>query len=194
MTDHSDYIKYNYDIIQSLKQVPMLNSFEEKELQELLRLSEIREYKSGVLIFEEGTYDGCIYYLVHGTAKIVKNGKEVSVLKRAGDIFGEMGVLDGSVRSASVYAKDECLCLAINITHIDSFSVKNEFEVKYRIYRGFAEVLANRLRVTTEELIRVKEELEKQNLVNSLIEKSEELVKAKEEIAKLKDQVKTLGN
>ncbi len=190
----SDYIKYNYDIIQSLKQVPMLSSFEEKELQELLRLSEIREYKSGALIFEEGTYDGCIYYLVYGTAKIVKNGKEVSVLKSAGDIFGEMGVLDDSVRSASVYAKYDCMCLAINIADIDSFSARNEFEVKYRIYRGFAEVLANRLRVTTEELVRTEEELEKQNLVNTLIEKSEELVKAKEEITKLKNQIKTSKN
>ena len=98
----------------------------EKELQELLRLSEIREYKSGTLIFEEGTYDGCIYYLVYGTAKIVKNGKEVSVLKSAGDIFGEMGVLDDSVRSASVYAKYDCMCLAINIADIDSFSARNE--------------------------------------------------------------------
>lgn len=189
--DNSDYIKHNYDVIQKLKQVPMLQFFEEDELQKLFRLSEIREYRSGELIFEEGTYDNCIYYLVCGKAKIIKHGKEISVLKRTGDVFGEMGVLDGSVRSASVYAADDCMCLAINIGDIDELSVENQYEFRYRIYRGFAEVLANRLRTTTEELIRTKEELEKQNLMNSLLSKSEELIKAREEITKLRQELKS---
>ncbi len=188
--DHSDYFKYNYDIIKKLTQVPMLKSFEEKDLQKLLRLSEIKEYKPGDLIFEEGSYDGCIYYLVYGKAKIVKNEKELSVLQRTGDIFGEMGALDGSARSASVYATDNTMCLAIKISDVEGSSAKDQFEFRYRIYRGFAEVLANRLRVTTEELVRTREELDKQNLVDHLILKTEELAKAKEKIAHLKIQLK----
>ncbi|MDM8552140.1 hypothetical protein QUF72_18795, partial [Desulfobacterales bacterium HSG2] len=39
--------------------------------------------------------------------------------------------------------------------------------------------------------IRTKEELEKQNMMNRLLSKSEELIKAKEEIAKLKDELKS---
>ncbi len=183
--DHSDYFKYNYDIIKEMKQVSMLKSFEEKDILKLLRLSKIKEYQPEELIFEEGSYDGCIYYLVYGKARIVKNGKEVSVLQRSGEIFGEMGVLDGSVRSASVYATEVTMCLQINISDLDGFSVKNQYEFKYRIYRGFAEVLANRLRVTTEELVRTKEELDKQNLANRLILKTEKLIRAQEEISKL---------
>jgi len=189
MAEDANYFKYNYRIIQELKQVPMLKSFEEKDLQKLLQLSEIKEYKKGELIFEQGSYDGCIYYLVYGKADIVKNGNPVAYLQRTGDIFGEMGVLDGSVRSASVYAADDCMCLVIKIADIDEFSVQNQFEFRYRIYRGFAEVLANRLRVTTEELVRTKEELEKQNLMNLLLSKTEEAAKAKAEIEKLKNEI-----
>jgi CRP-like cAMP-binding protein len=120
--------------------------------------------------------------------KIVKHDKELSVLQRAGDIFGEMGALDGSARSASVYAEDHTMCLAINISDLDELSANDQYEFRYRIYRGVAEVLANRLRATTEELVRTREELEKQNLANQLIAKTEELFKAKEEIARLTSQ------
>jgi len=169
----------------------MLQSFEEKELGKLMHLSKIMEYSPGDMIFEEGSYDGCIYYLVYGRAKIVKNEKEVSVLQRTGDIFGEMGVLDGSARSASVYAVQDTMCLVINIADIDDFSIQDHYEFRYRVYRGFAEVLANRLRVTTEELIRTKEELEKQSMVNRLVEKTEALTMAREEIARLKNEIET---
>ncbi|QTA85536.1 Crp/Fnr family transcriptional regulator [Desulfonema magnum] len=190
MTDHSDYFKYNYDIIKEMTQVPMLKSFEEKDLQKLLRLSKIKEYKPGDLIFEEGSYDGCIYYLVYGKAKIVKNEKVLSVLQRTGEIFGEMGALDGSARSASVYAADNTMCLAIKISDVDGLSASDQFESRYKMYRGFAEILAHRLRVTTEELVRTKEELDKQNLVNRLILKTEELSKAKEKIALLQSRLR----
>ncbi|MDM8522165.1 cyclic nucleotide-binding domain-containing protein [Desulfococcaceae bacterium HSG8] len=185
--NNPDHFKYNYNIIEELKQVPMLKSFEEKDIQNLLGLSEIREYNPGDLIFEEGSYDGCMYYLVYGKAKIIKNEKELSVLKRTGEIFGEMGVLSGSSRSASVYAADNTMCLAININDIEGLSIKDQYEFRYRLYRGVAEVLADRLRVTTDELVRAREELEKQNLVNRLIKKSEELVKAMGEIERLKN-------
>jgi CRP-like cAMP-binding protein len=191
MMTNTDSLKFNYTIIKELKEVSMLKSFEESDLKGLVGLSEIREYKPGELIFEEGSYDGCIYYLIHGKVKIVKQDKVLSVFQRTGDIFGEMGALDGSARSASVYAADHTMCLAINISDIDGLSEKDQFEFRYRIYRGFAEVLANRLRSTTEELVRTREELEKQSIVNQLIAKTEELVKAKEDIARLTRQIQS---
>ena len=101
-----DYLKENSDIIQKLRQIPVLESFEEKDLQELLRLAKVWKFEPGELILEEGTHNTWLFYLVSGKVRVLKSGKELVVMQRIGDIFGEMGVIDGSVRSASVYAID----------------------------------------------------------------------------------------
>jgi len=155
----SDYIKDNNDIIQKLKQMPTLKAFKEEDLKELLLLSKVKKFKSGELIFEEGSSASLIYYLISGKARIVKGGKEIAVLRRSGDVFGEMGPLEDSTRSASVYAVGETVCIEIVISNIDRDLEDDKYAFRYIVYRSFAEVLANRLRVTTEELCVTKKEL-----------------------------------
>lgn len=89
----SDYLKDNSTLTQKLRQIPTLELFDEKDLQGALQLSKIRKYKPGELILEEGSYDNWIYFLVSGKVRIVKHGEELSVLRRKGDVFGEMGII-----------------------------------------------------------------------------------------------------
>lgn len=155
----SDYLKESEDLVQKLRQIPALASFDEKDLKGILNLSKIRKYEPGELIIEEGCYDCWIYFIVSGKVKIVKGEKELSVLDRRGDIFGEMGVIDGSARSASVYAVDETVCLATDASYIDRLSGNDKIVFCSILYRIFAEILANRLRLTSEELVRAREEI-----------------------------------
>ncbi len=185
----ADYLKENADIIQKLRQIPVLESFEEKDLQELLRLAKIWRFQPGELILTEGTHNTWLFYLVSGKVRVLKSGKELVVMQRIGDIFGEMGVIDGSVRSASVYAIDETICLATDIKLLDKQIDDPRFDFRYIIFRGFAEILAHRLKETTDELFRAHEEIEKLNLANRLILTTEELNKAKKEIEKLKEKI-----
>lgn len=98
----SDYLKDNSEIIEKLRKIPAPQSFEEKEFNGLLRLSKIKKYESGELIIKEDTYDDRIFFIVSGKVRVTKHGKELTVLRRRGDLFGEMGIIDGSARSASV--------------------------------------------------------------------------------------------
>ena len=157
----SDHLKDNTAFIEKLRQIPTLEAFDEKELQGALQLSKIREYKPGELILEEGSYDNWIYFLISGKVRIVKQKEELSVLRRRGDVFGEMGIIDGSARSASAYAVDETVCLSIDASYIDRLSGNDKLAFCYILFRVFAEILANRLRVTNEELVRAKEEIER---------------------------------
>ncbi len=156
-----DLFNENLDLINKLKQIPILKSFEESDLQELLQLANLREFEPGELILEEGAQDSWIFYLVSGKARIVKNGKELVVLRRIGDVFGEMGIIDGTARSASVQAIDKTVCLATDISVIDKMPKEKRSDFKYIIFRGFAEILASRLRKTTDELIDAREEIER---------------------------------
>jgi CRP-like cAMP-binding protein len=154
----SEYLKDNIGFVKKLGQMPTLKPFDEKDLKGLLGLSKIKKYEPGELILKDGFYDNWIYFLVSGKVRIVKHEEELSILKRTGDIFGEMSIIDASPRSASVYAVDETVCLASDASHMDRLTGKDKLAFCYVLYRLFAEVLANRLRLTSEELIQVKEE------------------------------------
>lgn len=181
----ADFLSDNQEIIQSIKKIPVLKSFEEDDLRELLGVSEVRDYGAGDLILEENNYGGWIFYLISGKVKIMKQGKILAILHRSGDVFGEMGYLEGKASSASVHAIDDTTCLAINGSDIDQMTVNSKYALRFIIYKEFAELLANRLRVTTEELIRLKQQLDKMALENELAQKNLELMRAKKKLSKL---------
>ncbi len=153
------FLKDNEAIIKKLQQIPVLRSLEKEHLQTLLDMSEIREFRPGEQILEEGHYDKWIFYLITGKAKIVKDDKELAIIRRTGDVFGEMGVIDGSARSASVFAVDKTVCLCTDMSQIETLYGDSKFAFRYTVFRGFAQILANRLRMTTEELLHLREEL-----------------------------------
>jgi len=157
----TDKLKDSFDIIEKIKTLPALESFDENDLKELLRISKIVRYEPGELIVEEKSYDGWIYYLISGRVRIVKKGAELAVLQRTGDVFGEMGNMGAGDLSVSVFALDEATCLKIDISTVDGLPSENRFVFRYAIFRGFAEVLAKRLRITTEKYLKAKEELER---------------------------------
>ena len=157
----SKKLKDSVDIIAKIKTLPALESFGENDLKELLRISKIVRYDPGELIADEHSYDGWIYYLISGRVRIVKKGNELAVLQRTGDVFGEVGGMGSGELSVSVYALDESTCLKIDISTVDGLPNENRFVFRYVIFKGFAEVLAKRLRITTEKYLKAKEEIER---------------------------------
>ena len=154
----SDYLKENVNYVERLGKMKNLADFSEKDLKGILEMSKIRKYEPGEAILEEGSLDCWIYFLISGKIKVVKHDESLSILRRTGDVFGEMGIIDGSPRSASVYAVDETVCLATDSSYIDRLSGNDKTTFSCILYRIFSEMLANRLRLTSEELIKVREE------------------------------------
>lgn len=146
-------------LLKEIKRLPALNRLEDAELQDLMKISKIVTHGPGAKIITEGGYEGWIYYLITGRVRIEKGGKELVTLYRTGDVFGEMGVIDSSARSASVTALEKTTCLAVNISMLEDHDSTDRFAFRYILFRGFAEVLAKRLRITTEKYIAVREEL-----------------------------------
>ncbi len=96
-----------------------------------------------------------------GQIRVVKHDENLSILRRSGDVFGEMGIIDGSPRSASVYAIESTVCLVTDASYIDRLSGNEKMTFSCILYRIFSEIPANRLRLTSEELIKTKEEMER---------------------------------
>ena len=152
----TDYLLGNEKIIDDLKKMPIFRPFTQSDLQTLLNMSKLRTYKSGETIIQEGNIDSWVYFLIYGKVKIVKKNKEVTILQRKGDIFGEMRFIDSSPRSASAYADGDVACIAVDTEYVEKLTGNDKVAFGYIMYRVFSEILANRLRSLTRELITLK--------------------------------------
>jgi CRP/FNR family transcriptional regulator, cyclic AMP receptor protein len=162
-----ELLKENLDLIEKLKNVPALHTFGKKDINKLLSFSNIKKYSAGENIIEEGSYDNWIYFLITGDVRIIKNGEEIDTLRRTGDIFGEMCVIDGCPRSASIQAIDDVVCLATDVSFMDRLYDEDKVAFCSIFYQMIAEVLACRLRETSGELSRTKEELQRLKSMNT---------------------------
>ncbi|MGD8367703.1 MAG: cyclic nucleotide-binding domain-containing protein [Desulfobacterales bacterium] len=150
------YLEENARLMEFLKKVPVFDPFDRKELNSLVQMSKLKMYEDGECILQEGVADTWLYFLVQGKVRITKEGQDVAILKRRGDIFGEMGVIALAPRSASAYASGPTVCLSTDFSRMDDFDRKNKVLMGYVLYRIFSEILVSRLKQTTDELIKIK--------------------------------------
>lgn len=70
-------------------------------------------YAAGDVVFAEGDKGDMMYVVRSGEVEIVKNNKVMEVLGPGG-VFGEMALIDGSPRVATVRAKSDVVLAPIN--------------------------------------------------------------------------------
>ncbi|MEW6220667.1 MAG: cyclic nucleotide-binding domain-containing protein [Thermodesulfobacteriota bacterium] len=145
----------NLHIIEMLRRIERFSGFSDRDLRSLVEVARLREYAPGETVIREGEFDCWVYFLLTGALEIVKGEQPVGRLQRLGDLFGEMGIIDGSPRSATIRAVKNSLILGVDGSVVDRQVKKRDLAFCYTIYRLFAEVLAARLRATTEENIRL---------------------------------------
>nr|MBF0220683.1 response regulator [Desulfobulbaceae bacterium] len=150
--------KDNLKVINVLRKINKFSEFTDKDIRSLLNVGRICEYEPSEVIIKEGALDSWVYFLIKGALAIEKDGHKIAMLRRCGDMFGEMGVIDGSPRSATIRADSKVMILEFNASLIEEKLKTKQINFCYMIYRIFAEVLASRLRNTTDDNIRVMKE------------------------------------
>ena len=148
----------NEELIQRLRALTPLKLIGDEDIKGFLKSSKLLKYEPEETIIEEGEYSSWIYFLIKGEVGIQKEGETLNVLRRCGDLFGEMCIIDNSPRSASIVAVTSTVCLAIDTSYSEKLkgSYKNAFNAV--LYRIFAEILSERLRHMDEELLKLKNE------------------------------------
>ena len=95
-----------------LKNVPFFQRFPEELLEELVEIGKVERRERGVAVFSEGDAPNCLYLILAGSVTVQKrtaNGQEVGLVTlQAGDFFGEMALVDGELRSATVRTLEAC--------------------------------------------------------------------------------------
>ncbi len=152
----TDFLAENQRVLNDIKKFEIFEPFTEDELRNLMAMSKIRKYSPGETIFEQGSADTWLYFLIYGKVRLMKDNKPVTLLERRGDIFGEMGAIACAPRSASAKAVGDTVCLASDIYYIEQLTGTEKLAFGYVIYRVFSGVLSERLRTTTDELMELK--------------------------------------
>lgn len=135
----------NAETLLQMRRIPAFSALGEEQIVEVVRASKLRKYEPGEVLIKEGTYDHWVYFLVQGELSVSHQGVEVGQLRRLGDIFGEMGIIDGSPRSATIKALTPALCLAMDGSILDTPNIE-KVALQAIFYRVFCEILATRLR------------------------------------------------
>ncbi len=157
----SNFVELSQELMSQVRELPILKSFSEEEFQGALKLSTINRYDAGEYIIDEGNRDTLLYLLLSGSVRIVKDNREVTLIKRRGDIFGEMAAAGGAPRSASAYAVSETVCIATDVAALEKLAGKDKLVFSCMLYRIFSEILVERLKITTDDLVRARKEIEK---------------------------------
>ena len=123
---------------------------ENAQLYKLLQVCQTRDYKKGELIFEEGTVARDMFLLISGNVRISRKMDKMSdsiiiLLLQRGDIFGEMGIIDGAPRSASAYAETNCRVLALHQVSL----LRCDDNTAGKLYRNLSKILSSKLRATS---------------------------------------------
>lgn len=96
------------DEISFLRNVPIFADLEEKDFQKIIKLGLRQKYKKGNIVVLEQESGAALFVIITGKVKVVRtdeDGREVILsMFGPGEFFGEMSLLDGLARSASVIA------------------------------------------------------------------------------------------
>lgn len=98
------------DIVELVRAVPIFSDLDDQQIKKISEIGIHRKYQKNGIIFLEEEEGAALFIIISGKVKVVRTddeGREVILsILGPGDFFGEMSILDGLPRSATVVSLD----------------------------------------------------------------------------------------
>lgn len=95
-----------------LEGVPLFEGLSKHQLKKVAALGEVADYMAGASVVKQGDIGDSFFVALSGQAKVTSNGRVVHRVL-PGDHFGEVSLLDGGPRTASVVTETPMSLLMI---------------------------------------------------------------------------------
>jgi CRP/FNR family transcriptional regulator, cyclic AMP receptor protein len=136
-----------------LARVPLLSGLEPSELERIAQVAIPRSFPKGARIFHEGDQSDACYVIRAGEVRVTREHSDGRAIALAtlgpGELVGELAMLDGGVRSASVETLSEVDLLAVAAADMRGLLERNA-----QITAKLVIALTKRLRETNERISR----------------------------------------
>lgn len=96
-----------------LASVPLFSGLSKRHLHTLARLADEVAFRKGASVVQEGQLGETLFVILEGEAKVVRGGRRIATML-PGDFFGEISLLDGGPRTASVVAVTPLVAVRIH--------------------------------------------------------------------------------
>ncbi len=115
-----------------LTAIPIFSHLSPEEAHRLAAFATECSAPAGQTLMREGDYSVELMAIEEGTAEVIQNGSKIATLK-AGDLIGEMGLLEHRRRSASVVASSPMRLLKLTHWEIRRMSQETVDRIKAEI-------------------------------------------------------------
>lgn len=133
-----------------LRRVPIFAALEGDDIHHIADLTTEEKYPAGTVIFRENDQGDSLYVIVEGKVRVLKgipggDQKVLAVLDPT-DYFGEMSILDGNPRTATVDAVEDVTFLRLSDTDF-RLSIEEQPAIAFGVFKA----LLKRMRDQTAE-------------------------------------------
>jgi CRP/FNR family cyclic AMP-dependent transcriptional regulator len=118
-------------MVDSLRAVPLFAELSTRDLKQLAASMTEMSFDSGREVVAQGKGGVGFFVILEGRARVSQDGEDRGVLG-PGDYFGEMALIDGYDRAASVHAEGELRCAAMTTWNFRPF-VKDHPDISWAL-------------------------------------------------------------
>jgi len=154
--------------VEIIKETFIFNNLDEQEAADILKITKEKKFPEGETIMQEGEEGDSMYIVADGDVEVSKTitmkaeegnftkGEKILKSFKAGDnvVFGEIAMIDRENRSASVVTTTDCILLEIKRGDLLDLIEKRP-QMGIKILKRIAELLASRLRDSSQDVIRL---------------------------------------
>jgi CRP-like cAMP-binding protein len=112
--------------VHELGRVPLFERLSRAELDTLAALTQRKQFKAGTAIFFQDDPSDSLYVVLSGSAKVFRtaeDGRErILMILRTGDAFGELAMIEGLPRSATVESLEPMELLSLGRKAFEQFA------------------------------------------------------------------------
>jgi len=145
----------NEFVLSILKGLDIFSGIDSHALGEFSSLFEEKIFHQGETIFEEESIGNSMMIITSGEVRVSQtsdsNMEEALIILKAGDIFGEMALIDDLPRSATIIAHTDVIIFEISRSSFLNY-IKNDCKNGIVMVLKLAKILSERLRETDKKL------------------------------------------
>ncbi|HMK62614.1 MAG TPA: cyclic nucleotide-binding domain-containing protein [Acidimicrobiales bacterium] len=126
--------------IELLSSMPLFSACSQRELGQVVAVTVPGELPEGAVLTRQGQKGGLAYVIADGRAEVVRDGRRLATLG-PGNVVGELSLIDGQPRSATVRA-----LTPLHVLEINSDDLNRLLRKAPSVRRKLLEALSERLR------------------------------------------------